>query len=381
VNIFSDPAWQLVPFHFWTAVFFIFGSMVGSLLNVCIHRMPRGESVVWPPSHCPHCNYKIPGYLNIPIVTWIVLRGKCANCKAPISPRYLLVELLTGLLFVAAWLRVGEQSTALAIAYCVILSGFVVATFIDFEHFIIPDEITIGGIFAGLLASAAAPLLHMTDSRATAMFRSFVGILIGGGVIYLILRGGKLLFGRYQIALPEPAPVTFTEDAVLLPEERVPYEDVFYRKSDSIVFDATKLELVDRCFTNVRVKLSPEELLIGEEKFNPEEVRFMEATTALLSMPREAMGFGDVKFMAAIGAFLGWQATFFSLMVSSALGLVITGIATLARGKEWSSRIPYGPYIAGAAVIWMFAPEWVRVETIRNLDLLKAIITGKAFPG
>jgi leader peptidase (prepilin peptidase)/N-methyltransferase len=377
VNPFTDPAWDLVPFHFWTCIYFILGAMVGSLLNVCIHRMPRGESVVWPPSHCPKCNYKIPGYLNIPIFTWLFLRGKCANCKEPISIRYLLIELFTAFVFVAAWLRVGGQSTGLALAYCLILSAFIVATFIDFEHFIIPDEITIGGIVAGFACSAAVPLLHMTDSRGVALQRSLAGIVVGGGLIYLILRGGKLLFGRYQIALEQPSTITFTEEALLLPNEKLSYGDIFYRKNDVVVFDATQLEMVDRCYRDVRVKLSPEKLLIGEETFNPDEVRFMEATTSHLSMPREAMGFGDVKFMAAIGAFLGWQSTLFSLMISSVLGLVITGVATLIRGKEFSSRIPYGPYIAGAAVIWMFAPGWVRVETMRNLDLLKGIFTGR----
>ena len=94
--IFNAGNWAQVPFHFWSAVFFIYGSMVGSFLNVCIHRMPLGQSVVSPPSHCPHCKYSIPWYLNMPLFTWVFLRGKCANCGAPISIRYFLVELLTG---------------------------------------------------------------------------------------------------------------------------------------------------------------------------------------------------------------------------------------------------------------------------------------------
>ena len=87
---------RLVPFHFWSLVFFVLGCIVGSFLNVCIHRMPLGMSIVTPPSHCPHCKYSIPWYLNIPLVTWLALRGRCKNCGAPISPRYFIVELLTG---------------------------------------------------------------------------------------------------------------------------------------------------------------------------------------------------------------------------------------------------------------------------------------------
>src|ERR1041385_8322052 len=83
-----DPAvWAAVPFHFWSVIFFVFGSMVGSFLNVCIHRLPLGQSIVSPTSHCPHCKYSIPWYLNIPLVTWLFLRGKCRNCGAQISIR------------------------------------------------------------------------------------------------------------------------------------------------------------------------------------------------------------------------------------------------------------------------------------------------------
>src|SRR5882724_12746692 len=136
--------WSVVPFHFWSLVFFWFGCIVGSFLNVCIYRMPRDLSVVTPPSHCPHCKYSIPFYLNIPLVTWLALKGRCKNCGAPISPRYFIVELLTGFTFLACWLAFGHQSPALASVYSIFLAGLIAATFIDFEHFIIPDEITIG---------------------------------------------------------------------------------------------------------------------------------------------------------------------------------------------------------------------------------------------
>src|ERR1051326_3206968 len=152
-NIFDTRMWEGVPFHFWSLFFFIFGCNIGSFLNVCIHRLPLGQSVVSPPSHCPHCKYSIPWYLNIPLVTWLWLRGKCRNCGAPISPRYFLVELLTVITFLACWLMFGRQSAALALVYCLFLAGLIVATFIDFEHFIIPDEITLGGCGAGGVCS------------------------------------------------------------------------------------------------------------------------------------------------------------------------------------------------------------------------------------
>ena len=354
---FDPAAWASVPFHFWSVVFFAFGCMIGSFLNVCIHRMPLGMSVVKPPSHCPHCRYSIPWYLNVPLFTWLILRGKCANCRAPISVRYFLVELLTGIAFLACWLVAGRTSALLALAYCVVLAGFIVATFIDFEHFIIPDEITLGGIVAGVLCSFAVPALHGARSAPEALFRSVLGAAVGAGVVYAVVRIGKLLFGRQHIELPPNTRVVFTETGVVLPDEVVPFEEIFYRKTDAIVLDAQTVELIDRCYEAVTVRLLPEKLFIGEEQVDPETIPQMEVVTDRITLPREAMGFGDVKFMGAIGAFLGWQATLFSLMASSILGAAV-GLSLIAlRKQEWSSRLPYGPYIAVAATIWIFGGQ------------------------
>lgn len=357
---FDPQVWLAVPFHFWSVVFFIFGTMVGSFLNVCIYRIPRGLSVASPPSHCPHCNYSIPWYLNVPLVTWLYLRGQCANCKAPISPRYFLVELLTGVLFLAAWLARGAKTLTnynspwVALALCLLLAGLIAATFIDFEHFIIPDEITIGGMVAGFVVSFLVPALHYKDTAFDALKSSAWGIIVGAGVVYAILRVGKLLFGRQKLDLPENSTVVFTETALVLPDQQIPYEDLFYRKSDSINVEAKQVELIDRCYREVRVRLSPAKLTIGEETFDPEQVPHMEILADRMVLPREAMGFGDVKFMGAIGAFLGWKATLFSLMASSVIGAFVGIALILTKRQEWSSRLPYGPYIALAAVIWIF---------------------------
>jgi leader peptidase (prepilin peptidase)/N-methyltransferase len=350
-----DPAvWAAVPFHFWSVVFFVFGSMVGSFLNVCIYRMPRGLSVVSPPSHCPHCGYSIPWFLNIPLITWIALRGKCANCRAPISVRYFLVELLTGGLFLASWLMVGRQSVPLALAYCVVLAGFVVATFIDFEHFIIPDEITIGGMVAGALCSLFIPALHGTRWHFLALFQSLLGLAVGAGVVYAVLRAGKLLFGKQNIELPPDTRIVFTETGVVLPDKEVPFEELFYRKSDVVTIEAKTVEVIDRCYRNISVRLMPEKLFLGEESFDPETIPQMEVVADRIVLPREAMGFGDVKFMGAIGAFLGWKAALFSLLFSSVIGALVGVLLIALRRQEWSARLPYGPYIALAAACWMF---------------------------
>ena len=351
---FDPDVWAAIPFHFWTLVFFAFGCLVGSFLNVCIHRMPRGESIISPPSHCPHCAYSIPWFLNIPLITWLYLRGRCAHCRAPISARYFLVELLTGIAFAGGWLWAGGQSAPLAVAYCLILAGFIVATFIDFEHFIIPDEITLGGVVAGFVASFLVPELHGVATPKEALQKSFWGIVVGAGVVYAILRLGKLLFGRQKLELAPDTRLVFTETALVLPDKEIPYEDLFYRKSDVITLHAGRVELIDRCYAAVSVRLSPEKLEIGGETFKPEDTPHLEVITDLIVLPREAMGFGDVKFMAAIGAYLGWQATLFSLMASSIIGACVGVVLIALRKQEWSSRLPYGPYIALAATLWMF---------------------------
>jgi len=357
--MFAPEVWSAVPFNFWSVMAFVLGCMVGSFLNVCIYRMPREMSIVHPRSHCPKCEYMIPAMLNIPLFTWLYLGGKCANCKTPISIRYFLVELLTGIVFLLTWIRFGPESASVAIAYAVLLAGFIVATFIDFEHFIIPDEITFGGMGAGLIASILVPELHQVANRPEALFRSMVGLVVGAGVVYAILKFGKILFGREKLAFPENSKLIFTETHLHLPDEVRPFEDIFFNENDTIVLEASKVEIVDRCYQNITLRLSPKSLQLGEDKYDPLEVKYMEVIADKAVLPREAMGFGDVKFMAGIGAFLGWQATIFSLMVSAVIGSFVGVSLILSGRKDWSSRLPYGPYIALAAVIWLVGGrEW-----------------------
>ncbi len=356
--IFDPHYWAVVPFHFWSVVMFVFGSIVGSFLNVCIHRLPLEQSVVSPPSHCPHCKYSIPFYLNIPLVTWVYLRGKCANCGAAISIRYFLVELLTAVTFLGCWLAFGYQSPALALIYSVFLSGLIVATATDFEHIIIPDEITKGGMLVGFIFSFLVPSLQGETSLTGSMRSSLLGMAVGSGSIYGLLRGGKLVFGRKRKKFTPNTRIIFTETDLVLPDEVIPYGEMLYRESDAIKLQAATLELVDRCYKDVPVVLTQNSLEIGEEKINPETIVHMEVETSKIVLPQEAMGLGDVKFMGAIGAFLGWKAVIFTLVVSSFIGGFLVGIPLVLMGKRGlSSKLPYGPYLAAAAALWIFAGE------------------------
>jgi len=253
----------------------------------------------------------------------------------------------------ACWLAFGRQSALLSLIYALLLAGFIAATFIDFEHFIIPDEITIGGMIVGFLCSFL-PALHHETSLSGGLKESLLGMAAGGGLVYLILRLGKLLFGRQKLTLSPDTRIVFGETAVQLPDRDILYADLFYRPSDVIALQAKTVELVDRCYKSVAVRLSPSRLQIGEERLNPEEVPHLEAISGEIVLPREAMGLGDVKFMGAIGAFLGWKAVLFSLVISSFIGALVGMLLVISGKRALSSRLPYGPYIALAAAIWIF---------------------------
>ncbi|HEY8279181.1 MAG TPA: prepilin peptidase [Bdellovibrionota bacterium] len=179
---------DLPPFAWRILLFFIFlfGLCWGSFLNVVIHRLPKGESVVKPRSRCPKCKKLIPWHWNVPVLSWIVLGGKCANCKKKIAWRYPLVELLTACLF-----------TLSAVFFPVLiawpfhfffLAALVACTFIDIDHWILPDKITLPGIVVGLASSLLIPGFHPLDS--------FAGVVVGGGILYLVAWAYKMAAKR-----------------------------------------------------------------------------------------------------------------------------------------------------------------------------------------
>ncbi|MDD5432342.1 MAG: prepilin peptidase [Candidatus Omnitrophica bacterium] len=165
-------------------VVFLFGSIIGSFLNVCIHRMPLGESVVWPRSHCPQCKKRIPGYDNIPFLSFLFLGGKCRFCKKRISLRYPLVELLSAATFLTFYNIHGLSYEFFF--YSIFVCALIIATFVDIKHRIIPDEISVGGIIIGFILSSVKgfSLAPLTWSWAP-LRNSLLGIIIGGGIIYL----------------------------------------------------------------------------------------------------------------------------------------------------------------------------------------------------
>lgn len=169
---------QVFPSYVPYVILFLFGLLWGSFANVVILRLPNGESFIKPRSRCPQCKAQIAGYDNIPVVSWLILGGKCRNCKAPISFRYPFVELLTGGLFSAAYYFVGPNPYLFEIL--LFLFSLVCCVFIDIDHYILPDKFTLSGIVIGFVCAILNPI----ENRD--WIDSLLGILLGGGFLWAL---------------------------------------------------------------------------------------------------------------------------------------------------------------------------------------------------
>jgi leader peptidase (prepilin peptidase)/N-methyltransferase len=233
--------------------------------------MPLGESIVRPRSHCVKCNKPISWYDNIPYLSFILLGGKCRICKEKISKRYFIVELITAISFVIFFSRYGLGYSFFY--YIIFISGLIVATFVDIQHRIIPDEISVGGIVVGLLLNAFLGLgFRPFAYHFKPLLDSFLGVIIGGGIIYMV----GFLFDLVYFKILKNPPIQ------------------------------------------------------GET---------------------ESMGGGDVKLLAMIGSFLGWQYALLTFFIAPFFGAII-GIINLIITKEHT--IPYGPFLSLAAIISLF---------------------------
>jgi len=229
---------------FFPAMVFVFGACIGSFLNVCIYRIPAGQSIVTPGSHCA-CGAPIRWYDNIPIVSWFMLRGRARCCGRRFSFRYAFIEMLTAFLFTACWLAFPASKAFCGMLLC---AALIAATFIDLDHMVIPDVFTLGLGVAGVALSCAVPALHgrQHDLFVIASVRSGIdgvsGLLIGSGLVLWI------------------------------------------------------------------------------------------ALLAEAVLRKEAMGFGDVKFVGAIGAFAGWQGAVFAVFGGAVIGTLWFAVALLWHG-------------------------------------------------
>ncbi|MEI6054780.1 MAG: prepilin peptidase [Lentisphaerota bacterium] len=257
---------------FFSVVVFLFGLCVGSFFNVCIWRIPRCESIVFTPSHCPNCGKNIAWFENIPALSWIILRGRCSSCKTPISARYILVEILAAVLFVVDYQRVILLGAGFSvfIPYLIATSLFILTFFIDIKHRIIPDKITYFVIVFSLLFSFFFPESVNKTTRLDGLINSFSGMAVSIFLLSIFAIVGKKIFKK------------------------------------------------------------------------------------------EALGWGDVKFMGAVGACFGLMPPvwFFTLFVGSILGVFFGACLILFRKKGVLAEIPFGPFLAIGGYVWiLFGPE------------------------
>ena len=291
---------------FFAAAIFALGLCFGSFLNVCIYRLPRGKSVVTPRSACPHCGDLIPLYHNVPVLSWLILRGKCRSCKQPISPRYLVIELLTGLLFLGCYTHFG---LTLGMLKCTVLGYLLLGlVFTDAETKLLPDAMTLPGLALGILFSLVVPVNDLAS--------------------------------RIMVGLVSPA-------------MRSEISWRLWSLSDSLLGAAVGASFL-----------------------------YGAAAIYLRTRGAEGMGFGDVKLMALIGAFLGTKLTVLTIFAASLAGSIFglsmvlavwikrmrrieaRGAASRisrddARRRAWRSarlalrhyEMPFGVFLGGMALL------------------------------
>jgi len=177
----------------------LFGAVIGSFLNVCIYRLPREESVAWPASHCPSCRQAIAFYDNIPIVSYLLLRGRCRACHAPIAIQYPVVEAANAIGYVLVFWTFGFAPAAWA--YAALASALIVVTGTDLSHTMIPDAVTLPGIVIGLLCAILILPIGLVDS--------LLGVLLGGGILWFLAWISPYVFGMMEqrLALPHRSPM------------------------------------------------------------------------------------------------------------------------------------------------------------------------------
>lgn len=356
------------------------GACMGSFLNVVIHRLPRNMRVDKPKrSFCPACESQIPSYLNIPIVSWIMLKGKCAKCSAPIAVRYVLVEALTAVLFLSVWLTLLPYGWGWPFVMWILVSLLISATFIDFEHYIIPDSINWGGAVVALVLAGLLPLLAswfpnsgivnqdaVNDSSLPnaiwyrGLMWSAIGGIVGWGLLKAVVEGGKLAFGRKIHEFEKPLawkihqPDKEGEPQLEIGSDVYLWSDLFSRPSDRLIIESSDVSIDGKAKQTDSLVMFWNRAEFGDSKIDLDKMELVEGTTQRIQQPREAMGLGDVKFVMMIGAFLGWQATVFTLISGSVFGSVGGIGQKFVANEKWNKPIPFGPYLALGALVFLF---------------------------
>nr|WP_232472697.1 A24 family peptidase [Deinococcus sp. DB0503] len=353
----------------------VFGLLVGSFSNVLIHRLPRGENIAFPPSHCPQCNHRLAPRDLVPVGSWLSLGGRCRYCRAPIRVRYPVVEGLTGLGYalIAALFPLttfGAGTLGLMLLFTLLL----VASVIDLDTFTIPDELTLPGVALGLAFAGWNTRAGAVAAGLPTLAGALQGALLGAGLLVTIDLLGSWVLRRFRERQYPERPIGYQQISLglLVGAWLGPWWGLgAVLLSAAVNVAARRVVRIPELLTLGGFLVS---VALGSAGFGPGLILMVQgalaaAGAAALSagvywwLRREplaeedapfdpsAMGFGDVKLAAVIGAFLGWERLLVAVVVAVFAGALL-GLLQVALRRE--NRVKFGPYLALGAVVALF---------------------------
>ncbi len=342
--------------------FALLGACIGSFLNVVIYRLPRGLSVQEPRrSFCPHCKAGIPWYLNLPVVSWVLLRGKSACCGRPIAIRYWLVELAcTGFFAAISWAFAAEDVITQALI-CAWAAVMLACFCIDWEQMVVLPSLNLVAAAAGLGVALLSPWLITTGSLVPqdGALWCLVGALGGFLLFRLVAWLGRLLFGRKSERFGMNLPWSLTQvgdDLELhLGERCLLWSELFMEENNRLTLNGATVAGQGDSVGELRFSVDAVQLPDGR-RLELEHCDSLQGTCCGYETRSEAMGSGDAWLAMAIGALCGWQGVLFSLVVGSVLGILWAVVARIGRGQP----MPFGPSLIAGACVWLFwgQPLW-----------------------
>lgn len=364
---------------------FLFGICIGSFLNVVIHRLPRGLSLASPPSSCPSCGYRIPFYLNVPLLSWLILRGKCRNCKAPISPRYFVVELFTGLCFLALMLcyfhwnvrnfgflpdihppAFFQGGWLIYLLHVILIASFIAASAIDLELWVIPLSICWFVTLAGLIISSLSSYVldfemirqfHIFPTASTKITALTFGTLIGLAISLVLLFTGifKQSYPEVEQLDPETAPKGAIDSDQYNDRLEILKELLFL--TPVIICSIISFVLFKNlpAFTAFLEKMNSMPAICNFSGslwgyFIGCAVVWATRILGTLAFGKEAMGMGDVHLMGAAGAVIGAVPVTVAFFLAPFFGLAW---AIFQAFFKKTRQIPYGPFLSIAVILVM----------------------------
>ena len=377
----------------WFVFIFAFGGCVGSFLNVVIYRLPRDESLIKPPSACPACGRHIRFYDNIPLISWLLLRAKCRYCKAPISPRYFVIELLTGLVFVGLFflffhtdLRAGVGAFLaggwfIYLTSIILLAALIAASAIDLKLWVIPLSICWFVTAAGLIGSALGVyIIDPTVIRSYALLPSAsakTASLATGAAVGLAISWGLLATGLIKRSYESEDPQDFPEKPEESTESRFNHRLEICREVIfllPIIICSLATCWLSQKSPSIRtwwLNFSQQPVIAGLlgslwGYFVGCGVVWFARILGTWGFGKEAMGLGDVHLMGAAGAVIGASLVVVAFFIAPFFGLAWAGLRTFFKKTR---QIPYGPFLSLGIFTVMILHDWI-VNYIKNLSLI-----------